>query len=152
MSSCYLKNFRLRFFLYAFTIVFCAANPHHRTGEKQHPWRTTLVQSLMCYTLIEVYRTPTCKKPHANTFVVRTWDLTLPQPSRTLITDPGRKLLCHFSKTVLRTPSYPWRGVSKFIFESLPMYFPDTFPCWNLHILITSSQYTYGYRVQSQQR
>ena len=30
----------------------------------QHPWHTTLVQSLVCYTLIEVYRIPICKKPH----------------------------------------------------------------------------------------
>ena len=30
----------------------------------QYPWHTALVQSLVCYTLIEVYRPPICKKSH----------------------------------------------------------------------------------------
>ena len=71
----------------------------------QYPWHTALVQSLVCYTLIEVYRPPICKKPHANTFAVRTWDLMLPRLSRVLVTNPDRQLPCHFSKTVLRIPS-----------------------------------------------
>ena len=50
----------------------------------QHPWHTTLVQSLVCYTLPEVYTFLKCKKPHANTLTVRTWDLMLPRPSRVL--------------------------------------------------------------------
>ena len=64
----------------------------------------TLVQSLVCYTLIEVYRILICKKPHANTLMVRTWDLMLPRPSRILVTNPDWQLPCHFSKTVLRIP------------------------------------------------
>ena len=48
---------------------------------------------------------PICKKPHANTLTVQTWDLMLPRPSRVLVTNPDRQLPCHFSKTVLRTPS-----------------------------------------------
>ena len=28
----------------------------------RHPWHTTLIQSLVCYTLIEVYRTPNMQK------------------------------------------------------------------------------------------
>ena len=50
-------------------------------------------------------QTPICKKPHANTLTVQTWDLMLPRPSRVLVTNPDRQLPCHFSKTVLRTPS-----------------------------------------------
>jgi len=30
----------------------------------QHPWHTTLVQSLVCYTFPEVYTFLKCKKPH----------------------------------------------------------------------------------------
>ena len=30
----------------------------------QYPWHTALVQSLVCYTLIEVYMFLKCKKPH----------------------------------------------------------------------------------------
>ena len=30
----------------------------------QYPWHTALVQSLVCYTLIEMYRPPICKKSH----------------------------------------------------------------------------------------
>ena len=30
----------------------------------QYPWHTALVQSLVCYTLVEVYRPPICKKSH----------------------------------------------------------------------------------------
>ena len=48
---------------------------------------------------------PICKKPHANTFAVRTWDLMPSRPSRVLVTNPDRQLPCHFSKTVLRIPS-----------------------------------------------
>ena len=50
----------------------------------QNPWHTTLVQSLVCYTFPEVYTFLKCKKPHANTLTVRTWDLMLPRPSRVL--------------------------------------------------------------------
>ena len=71
----------------------------------QHPWHTTLIQSLVCYTLIEVYRILICKKPHANTLMVRTWDLMLPRPSLVLVTNPDMQLPCHLSKTVLRIPS-----------------------------------------------
>ena len=56
------------------------------------------------YTLPEVYAFLKCKKSHANTLTVRTWDLMLPRPNRVLITNPGKQLLCYFSKTVLRTP------------------------------------------------
>ena len=56
------------------------------------------------YTLPEVYTFLKCKKPHANTLTVRTWDLMLPRPNRVFIANPGKQLLCHFSKTVLRTP------------------------------------------------
>ena len=73
---------------------------------------TTLVQSLVCYTLPEVYTFLKCKKPHANTLTVRTWDLMLPRSGQVLVTNPDRQLPCHFSKTVLRTPSQ--RGVPLF--------------------------------------
>ena len=51
-----------------------------------------------CYTFLK------CKKSHANTLTVRTWDLMLPRPNRVLVTNPDKQLLFHFSKTVLRTP------------------------------------------------
>ena len=77
----------------------------------QHPWHTTLVQSLVCYTLPEAYTFLKCKSPMPNTLTVRTWDLVLPRPSRVLVTNPDRQLPCWFSKTVLRTPSIGERPV-----------------------------------------
>ena len=43
----------------------------------QHPWHTTLVQSLVCYTLPEVYRSQTQKSPMPDTLTVWTRDLML---------------------------------------------------------------------------
>ena len=78
------------------------------TGEKQHPLGTRLwykvVRVTPCQRCTEL---PICKKPHANTLTVRTWDLMLPRPSGVLVTNPDRQLPCHFSKTVLRTLSQP---------------------------------------------
>ena len=54
-----------------FVELFCAANPHRPQAmwagipkRAQHPWHTTLVQSLVCYTFPEVYTFLKCKKPH----------------------------------------------------------------------------------------
>ena len=54
--------------------VWQAEQAHHTTSPTgdvsrdskgaQHPWHTTLVQSLVCYTFPEVYTFLKCKKPH----------------------------------------------------------------------------------------
>ena len=46
----------------------------------------------------------------ANTLTVRAWGLMLSQLNRVLVTNPDRQLPCHFSKTILRAPSYRAAG------------------------------------------
>ena len=79
---------------------------YSRSPSESPPWHTTLAQSPLCYNLPEMYRALLYKKPHANTLTVQAWGLMLSRLNRGLVTNPDRQLPCHFSKTILRTPSY----------------------------------------------
>ena len=99
-----------------FTAYMRTNLPHAAICQKRTPYNRSPAESPLhfadrraesvimgYYTLPEVYAFLKCKKSHANTLTVRTWDLMLPRPNRVLITNAGKQLLCHFSKTVLRT-------------------------------------------------
>lgn len=71
----------------------------------QHLWHTTLVQSLVCYTLPEVYSPRYAKSPMLNTLTARTWNLMLPQPSWVLVTNPDRQCRVISRKLFYERPS-----------------------------------------------
>ena len=67
-----------------------------------------------------------------DTLTAQTWDLKFPCLIRVLITDPGRRLPCHLSKAVLRTPGL---GRTAFLFYRAEQFilFPLFEHDWHVH-------------------
>ena len=67
-----------------------------------------------------------------DTLTVQTWDLKFPWLIRVLVTDPGRRLPCHLSKAVLRTPGL---GRTAFLFYRAEQFilFPLFEHDWHVH-------------------
>lgn len=67
-----------------------------------------------------------------DTLTVQTWDLKFPWLIRVLVTDPGRRLPCHLSKAVLRTPGL---GRTVFLFYRAEQFilFPLFEHDWHVH-------------------
>ena len=73
----------------------------------EYPLGTRLWHKVHCVITCQKCTEPCyTKKPPANTLTVQAWGLMLSRLNRVLVTNPGRQLPCHFSKTILRTPSY----------------------------------------------